>query len=196
MAKKAPGQPCGVASECQSALCGGRCCNPGTPCTCPIQTVNNIVPNAGFDTSLGSWKSGTPNATGKSWVWQADDNLGCGFSGSGTIDNRAGTTDSAHGSICFTVPKSMVYNFGISLRALGTTSANFGWCELDFYNGASCLNGINPYTSWVQDGPTWSDYMATVNTGNSVSVGIDCFANPGVQLMVDQLYASPMPGMF
>jgi hypothetical protein len=189
-AKKAAGQLCSAAAECTSGSCGGRCCNNGTSCSCPQKNVSNAVVNAGLDTNLASWQAGS------GWGWNASDSDGCPFSGSATIDNRNGTADSAEFSQCVPVQKNTLYNFGFDMFALlKSGSTGLGRVEVDFYNLAGCPGSPNPFYLSNWDSGTWSSGLGgTVNSGNSTSVRIFFWAEPGVQLFVDKVFMTPGGG--
>ena len=187
-AKKGAGQVCLAAVECTSGSCGGRCCNVGTTCTCPQPNVANAVMNAGLDTNLTSWQSGA------GWRWGSSDSDGCPFSGSANIDNRTGTGDSAQLSQCVPVSRNTLYNFGFDMfTTLAAGSSALGWCEVDLHNLAGCdPNSTNPFylTNW--DSAVWSSGLgSTVNSGNSVSAHIFCWAEAGAQLWIDKVYFTP-----
>jgi hypothetical protein len=190
--KKMPGQVCTAALQCTTGVCGGRCCNTGVTCNCPVQSTANLIQNGGFDllAQLDGWVVGSGPGT---VTWQANDPNSCPYSGSAYIDNSAGTANSRTLSQCVSVARSTTYNFGVTMQS----SAGYVHCAVDTFPQANCQGaGINQFDDvWLN--VNWSvDMATTIDTGNMVSLRVSCWAEMGVALNFDGVYLTLPPGKF
>jgi hypothetical protein len=185
-AKKAAGSLCSAAAECASGVCSGRCCNPGTACTCPQPSSTNLLPNPGFDTGVGGWNV-VPNDGTVSW--DPDDATGCPFSGSALVELRAGTTSPVLSS-CVAVSSGSQYNVGVRTWSAVT-------CDIVGFAGPGCTGQASTLNSIISINQEWYDrtYQTEAPTGTA-SVGMYCHLYDGVvqgSFKIDMAYLSATP---
>ncbi len=202
VAKKAPGALCGSASECSSNLCGGRCCNPGAPCTCTQPTSGNLLKNPGFDSDLSSWTQDTVGGGGFAWLANspADGNnvFGdveqCPFSGSAFISSPANVIQRLWQ--CVNISPQTNYNFGNRSHSSGGA---YGYCDVDLYPGANCSGNPTNVASGYWINVTWSpDLTYTFSSGISSSARVSCYngSDFAAAFYVDQVYLSRAPSKY
>jgi hypothetical protein len=195
-AKKASGQTCASATECASGVCGGRCCNAGSSCTCTQPSGDNLLRNPGFDKDLSSW---TVGAGPGSVSWSSGDYEGCPFSGSALVT----VTDAVSRAIeqCVALsPQVATYNFNGKIRSGGNGGQIA--CRVDLYNLASCV-GNSAYAAeidWlnVAWGPVAAaqSFMSGGAASAKVSCTVDGTGTTNAAAEIDFLYLGPSAKTF
>jgi hypothetical protein len=178
---------CSRPEECTSGLCGGRCCPAGSPCRCTQPSSANLLRNAGFDSSLTSWKDGGVQAT-----WSQIDSEGCPYSGSVSL----GDTATGDPSQCVAVNPGVTYNFGgwVKKRDGGTYH-----CMIYFYPDVGCIGEpmfgggfSDPNRDYLPSDWIFGS-MAIDAPISAFSAAVRCDVNHS---FVDRLFLSPAPAMF
>jgi hypothetical protein len=190
LAQLGAGQVCTTADQCASGLCGGRCCNAGVACTCPVKSNSNLLQNAGFDTNISGW---TVDSGSASVSWRANDVKSCPFSGALHIDNTTATGDSQIVFQCVSISMQTTYDFGVYMQSSG----GYTHCDVEFFPSAGCQGvGVNQLDDiWLNVG--WSGDMATtLPSGSYTSAKVYCWAEAYVALDIDMIYLTPSPGTF
>jgi hypothetical protein len=195
VAKKVLGQICGNANQCASGQCGGRCCNPGTACTCTQPSPTNLLANPGFDSSLTGWTVGAGSGT----ITRASgDYEGCPFSGVAhfTVD----TTVSKSLEQCLVVSPSTSYNFSLKARSGG--SGELVTCTVTLYNVSGCsgnsavvaqIDWIN--VDWGPGGAPMSFQTGPGGGSAKVACSVDPQGGTGAADL-DFIYLTPAPNNF
>jgi hypothetical protein len=190
-AKKAPGLVCAKDEECKSGTCGGRCCDPGTSCSCPQPGPQNLLVNPGFDTGLVGWAVDVGDGN---VIWSSDDSTSCAFSGSARI-TFTGTT-SPRIRQCVSVSPSKTYNFGAMLRSNGGAVH----CVVDLFSAAGCTGAISNAVDAVWYNVYWSAdvglvYPAVQTTAGTASAQVSC-STEVPDSWFDTIYLSAAPGRY
>jgi len=182
-AKLNPGALCGRDQQCSSGLCGGRCCNPGTPCACHEPSPENLLANAGFDKDLSGWESLLDQ------TWSSQDVEGCPFSGS-----AHSATATGYPKQCVRISPGIKYSAGASDFVVGDGVAT---CEVTFFADNACAGNATAMTTIF--GPDaapgkWAHYVVEIDaTSTSHSALVDCDV---ASAFVDQIFLTPIPGGF
>jgi hypothetical protein len=189
--KLVPKSICSRAEQCASNLCGGRCCNPGTPCKCTQPSQGNLFTNGGFDSDLSDWMFQDTGPT-PYYSWSTQDAEGCPFSGSLLMSMPNGSM-----SRCVTVQPGIAYNFGGWFK-----SGSGAWqCNLQLIGASNCQqsDSVSEYSLrpslTTQD---WERIAVTTaamadNASPFFSAMISCEAN---STYMDQLFLNAVPGSF
>jgi hypothetical protein len=194
VAKKNPGAVCAADAECTSGVCGGRCCNPGTPCSCPAPRARNLLMNPTFDQNLTGWTV-TPGGGGGGWA--SVDVSSCPFSGSAHLT----VIDSVSPIISQCVPVSPSQNVWTTPFEFRVRIRGPGECRVEHYFAPDCT-GTFQYredrAAWIN--VAWSgDSLGTVDiTAEEVSIRIVCdlyddVATPPADIYFDDVYFAPAP---
>jgi hypothetical protein len=182
--KLVPGSICSRPEQCSSNLCGGRCCNPGVPCSCPQPSADNVFDNAGFDVDTSGWETGQE-------TWSVKDADDCPFSGS-----LRSPAASGYPRRCVRVLGGSKYNFGMSVFI---NQPIVYVCQLSFNSGFNCdgtgAGGmVSLYVGPAAHVGQWNKLSVEVTAdANASSAYLDCDA---FDTYLDQIFLTPAPGGF
>jgi hypothetical protein len=172
-----PKSVCSRSEQCTSGLCGGRCCNVGAPCKCTQPNPNNLFANAGFDTNIDGWTFGSDSEIVS---WTSADAENCPFSGS--ILSR-GNSGSPGRFVTLTVGTQ--YHFGAKFSPTVAGAAYL--CYFIATGGDASISGnLNIIGQWTSDETTFMAMATEV-------VQVECEV---MDVLVDQMYLTPVPGRF
>ena len=179
------------ASHCGATAC--KVCVDSTPscaggtCTCRVQSSNNKLLNAGFNSNVTSWSAGVDTTFDKS-----TDAEGCAGSGSALFSNNSGGLSQC---VSMGLKAGQAYQFGILFKGTGTLYCSVNYytavnCDSSFYNGRYAVYVTPPSaTGWVP-GTIYSNLPV-----GTLSMSVYCSGNQA-NGNVDQLYFNQEGGAF
>jgi hypothetical protein len=188
---KKDGAVCAGTVECESGVCGGRCCPLDSPtCACAQPSVGNLVKNAGFDGDLSGWAI-EPNDGEVTWL--PSDATDCPFSGSVKLSVPPITNArSPRISQCVAaIERNLHFQFHAKCLPYGVVE-----CGADVFSEKNCVGLATTHSiDWFNQ--TWGVDREDVESpvGGSVRLRCELVPNPlqtGAAI-VDMIGLTPPP---